>query len=496
MNATPPPIWGYVTQAHAWFQQHMVLAYGALAIVFVVALIFKRWQRRRRQPLTSHGSARWASTQEIERIGLSQCHGVVVGERAGRVYLDDRETHVLLLGPSGSGKDTFHLWPTLGWGWQESVLALDSQHGEMYDQTHRSRAHYGKVEAFAPYRSPLACINVLDSIRLQQPEEFRDALVIGQSLTAPERMRQQSSAGAHFQDLAALTITAASLHVAYTSPCPSLSAVWHFLTQHGTFQQVIKEMHTTAHTSHGVHAAIAEMSGLLGNITGDELSGAWSTTMRPLLLYLDPHVAASTNTSTVPLDALQYGTGPLSLYLLAESSDTLARMFQVYRVILDVALACLTRHKPHTFAHRLLFVANELPSYGYMQGLNKSAATMRKYGIKGLFVAQDLKQLEDIYGQEPELWSNSDCKLFHATGNDRTAKRVTEGYLGKETVEYLVETRQGRGGKSVSPHRTSRALLTPEEFGQLDPSQVVVVLRGQRPLLMSKVGYDHRKAAV
>ena len=127
-----------------------------------------------------------------------------------------------------------------------------------------------------------------------------------------------------------------------------------------------------------------------------------------------PYVAASTDTSTITLDALQYGPRPFSLYLLAESSDTLARMFQVYRVVLDVIFAVLMRHKPYTAVHRLLFNANELPSYGYMQVINKNASVMRKYGIKGLFVAQDLKQLEDVYGQEPELWSNTDCKIFHA----------------------------------------------------------------------------------
>ena len=47
-------------------------------------------------------------------------------------------------------------------------------------------------------------------------------------------------------------------------------------------------------------------------------------------------------------------------YLLAESSATLATMYQVYRVILDVTFARLMRHKPYTFGHRLLFVATLL----------------------------------------------------------------------------------------------------------------------------------------
>jgi type IV secretion system protein VirD4 len=492
-----PPLWQVVPQFHHWFQHHHLEAYGGLAALFAAGLVLKRLTRRGRQDLTSHGSARWATVRDVRQAGLSRAHGVVLGVLNGTVWLDDLETHDLLLAPTGSGKDSFHLTPTLQWGWTQSTLNLDCQNGEMYDATQAFRASMGRVEAFAPYRSPLARINVLDALRLGHPEEFRDALLIGRSLTAPEKIRQESSAGVHFRELAALTIAAASLHLCYTTSQASLAAVWHFLTQQGSFLDALTTMRRTVHTSHGVHQAIAEMSGVLGNLgSGDELGSAWSTTLRPLLLYLDPQVAASTDTSTLDVHDLQYGTGPLSLYLLAESSSTLADMYQVYRVILDVTFAGLMRHKPHTFGQRLLFVANELPSYGYMQAINKNASVMRKYGIKGLFVAQDLKQLEDVYGQEPELWSNTDCKIIHATGNDRTAKRVSEGYLGKETVEYLAASTQGRGRRSLSAHRVGRPLLTPDEMGQLDPAYLLVLLRGQRPMQLEKYGYDrHYQAA-
>ena len=230
--------------------------------------------------------------------------------------MDDRETHTLLLAPTGSGKDTFHLWPTLRWGWTQSTVNLDRQNGEMYDATHTARAQYGHVEAFAPYRSAMACFNVGDSIRFGKPEEFRDAVFIGRSLTAPDKIRHESSAGAHFRELAAVTIAATLLHVGYATSHTSLPAVWHFLAQHGSFSDALKEMGTTQHTSHGVHQAIAEMSGLLGKMgNGDELGSAWSTTLRPLLLYLDPYVAASTDRSAIRIDDLQYGARPPSLYL-------------------------------------------------------------------------------------------------------------------------------------------------------------------------------------
>lgn len=493
MTPAPPPIWQYIAEGHQWFQHHQLEAWGGLAALFVGGLLLKKVKRQSRQGLTSHGSARWSTAREVRRAGLSRTHGVVLGKIDGQVWMDDRDTHLLLLAPTRSGKDTFHINPTLHWGWTQSALVFDPKDGETYDATAQARAQYGRVEAFAPYRSPMATVNILDTLRLRTPAEFGDALLIGQSLTAPEKTEHKSSAGTHFRELAALTIAAASLHCAYTTSHASLAAVWHFLTQQQTFAQSLKVMQQTAHTSYGVHQAIAEMSRLVSNIGSDEEMGSvWSTTLRPLMLYLDPYVAASTDTSTVELDDLQYGPTSLALYLLAPSPRALTRLHPIYRVIVEVAMARLMEHKPGTYRQRLLVSANELPSYGYIHAINKGAADMGSYGIKGWFIAQDLKQLDDIYGEDSDLWTNTECKLFHTPANDKAAKRISDNFLGKETVEYLVASQQGRGRQTLTPHRVGRPLMTTEEVGQLDPAQLIVVLRGQRPMLMQKYGYDRR----
>ena len=91
-------------------------------------------------------------------------------------------------------------------------------------------------------------------------------------------------------------------------------------------------MAQTAHTASGVHQAIASMTTAISNISGDrELSSVWTTAIRPLVLYSDPLIAASTDTSTVNLDALQYAPEPLSLYLIAPSPMDLERLHPLYR---------------------------------------------------------------------------------------------------------------------------------------------------------------------
>ena len=215
-------------------------------------------------------------------------------------------------------------------------------------------------------------------------------------------MARESSTSLHFRELAALVLTASILHVKYTVRGASLARVWYFLTQqHPTLHACLKTLRTTAHHSAGVHQAIATLTTALSNITGDrELSAVWSTAIRPLVLYNDPLIARSTDTSTFALEDLQYGATPMTLYLVAPSPRALERLHPLYRVILDVAMARLMEHKVRSWQHRLLLCADELPAHGYIQAIDQGAADMAGYGMKGLFVAQDIEQVEEVYGEK------------------------------------------------------------------------------------------------
>src|SRR5207237_7817040 len=141
----------------------------------------------------------------------------------------------------------------------------------------------------------------------------------------------------------------------------------------------LKTMAKTAHSSHGVHQAIASMTTAIKNISGDrELSSVWTTAIRPLVLYSDPLVARSTDTSTLALDDLQYGKTPLSLYLIAPSPMALERLHPLYRVILDVAMTRLMAHPVRTWQHRLLVCGDELPWYCYPRAIDKGIAVMAR----------------------------------------------------------------------------------------------------------------------
>jgi type IV secretion system protein VirD4 len=477
-----------------WLNNQYWLIYGAgCGLMIILMLIRVLTNRRRVSRSTSHGSARWATAREIRQAGLVTEDGVMLGRYERRYLRDAGESHILLIAPTRSGKGVGICIPTL-LTWQESVLVTDPKDGENYDVSAGWRRGLGPVYAFTPRRDPHTRINILDTVRVRTSKEFGDAQLIAQSLVAPEKMARESQTSLHFRELAALLLTAAILHVLYVSKRKSLAGVWQFLTQQQDhLGAVLKTMTSTSHLSQGVHESIASMTTAIKNITGDrELSSVWSTTIRPLVLYNDPLVAASTDVSDFSLDDLQYAERAVSLYLIAPSPMELERLHPLYRVILDVAMHRLMEHKVRSWKHRLLNVLDEIAWFGYTRAIDKGIAVKAGYGMKDLIVAQDFESLFDVYGQHTAIWGNCHVKVFFAPDNDLTAKRISQNLLGDATVEQPV-THQGSQGLQANASTTyqfhGRPLLTPDELMDLDPSLEIVRVTGIKPILAQKLDY-------
>jgi type IV secretion system protein VirD4 len=468
---------------------------GMVGLMLIGVVIKATVGRRDTRTSTTHGSARWATKRDAKRAGLFTPAGIILGQGWGRYLRHEGEEHILLVGPTRSGKGISTIITSLLTRDREpkSVLVSDPKDGENYAVTARWRASIGPVWAFAPRRPPMTRINVLDTVRLKTRYKFGDTQLIAQSLVAPEKMYHEHPTSLHFRELAALLLTASILHVLYTKPRKSLAGVWEFLTQdHDSLSGCLTVMSRTRHRSEGVHQAIVSMTRAIKNITGDrELSSVWSTAIRPLVLYNDDLVAQSTDTSSVDLNDLQYGPEPVSLYLIAPSPMELERLHPIYRVILDVAMTRLMEHRVRTWKHRLWCIYDELPAYGYTRVVDKGIAVQAGYGMKAVLVVQDLESLWDVYGQHTQIWGNCHVKIFHAPDNDLTAKRISENLLGTSTIENPVaQQTPGLGQvRSLSMQHISRALMTTDELMNMAPEQEIIKVGGYPPFLVEKCDY-------
>ena len=239
MMPTPPPIWQYATQGHHWFQQPSTGGLGrAGGAVCRRAGVEDDEAPRRPGPhvawlgTVGHG-ARTEQGRPVPRA-WAWCwasQGAISGWTIGRPMTCSSR-------PQAVARIRFHLHP-------HTAMGMDPEYASTsiarMAKCMTRRMWYGSsmahVEAFALYRSPMACINVVDADALREARRVPGChVLIGRSLTAPEKCGRSRPAGVHFRELAAVTIAAA------LSPCllyhvarRRLAAVWHFLAQHGSF---------------------------------------------------------------------------------------------------------------------------------------------------------------------------------------------------------------------------------------------------------------------
>ena len=148
---------------------------------------------------------------------------------------------------------------------------------------------------------------------------------------------------------------------------------------------------------------------------------------------------------------------------------------------------------------------DEFCNIGKLLDFKKVLSTARSRGINIQIIIQSLAQLADRYPKTEweEIVGNCDCQLFLGCNDQMTAKFISE-QCGEMTVRVnnsvipmtplfspiLSSTRQFTHNKGI----TGRALILPDEVRRLQSEQSIVLVRGQKPLKLTKIIPDEHPA--
>jgi type IV secretion system protein VirD4 len=158
----PPPaffVWWYWYDAYAP-QVFMEGAYIASAGGFVsiaVAMAMSVWRAREAKDVSTYGSARWATRDDLAAAGLLGSDGVVLGKHLNAYLRHDGPEHVLCYAPTRSGKGVGLVVPTL-LTWPGSCVVHDIK-GENWTLTAGWRARFGRVVLFDPTNAASSAYN-------------------------------------------------------------------------------------------------------------------------------------------------------------------------------------------------------------------------------------------------------------------------------------------------------------------------------------------------
>jgi type IV secretion system protein VirD4 len=493
-----------------------------LACAGVAAIVWRTLKESKKNDL--HGSAHWATPDEVKKSGLLAGKGVYVGawiDSMGKTrYLrHDGPEHILAFAPTRSGKGVGLVLPTL-LSWPHSVLIHDIK-GENYALTAgwRSKELGNRVLKFDPANNDgSSCrYNPLDNIRLRTEYEVKDIQNIVQILTDPEGKASQTEE-AHWIATSSALLLGVILHVMYVEPDKTLGGVASFLSDPSfesstqLFEYMLHAQHDPDGSMHWVnpgggptttHPVVAMAARDMLNRDPKESSSVMSTAVRFFTLFRDPVVSHNVGFSDFGVKDLMNGDAPLSLYLVIPPSD-IDRIKPLTRLLINQLLRALTNEMKFedgrsvaNYKHRLLLMIDEFPSLGRLEIMQTSLAYMAGYGIKAYLIAQDVSQLAAAYGgqsgHDETIMANCSIQVAFAPNKIETMELISK-LVGQATVQNESRTYMGprvgfRSQVQVNSQPTQRSLLTADEARRLPDDDALIFVAGCSPIYGRKIKY-------
>jgi type IV secretion system protein VirD4 len=489
--------WWYHFDAYAphVFDNAGLLAGASGFVGCAAAIAGSLWRARQAQHVTTYGSARWASSREIERAGLRDVAGVFLGRHDGGYLRHDGPEHIMAFAPTRSGKGVGLVVPTL-LGWTGSAVIHDIK-GENWQLTAGWRSMFSHCLLFNPTDTRSAHYNPLLEVR-RGANEVRDVQNIADILVDPEGALERRN---HWEKTSHSLLVGAILHVLYAEDEKTLARVATFLSDpQRSFAKTLERMMTTNHLgtpeAPAVHPVVASAARELLNKSENERSGVLSTAMSFLGLYRDPTVAAVTSSCDWRIADLVEAKSPVSLYLVVPPSD-ISRTKPLIRLILNQIGRRLTEQlhaEGSGRRHKLLMMLDEFPALGRLDFFETSLAFLAGYGVRAFLIAQSLNQIEKAYGDNNAILDNCHVRVAFATNDERTAKRISDA-LGTATEQRAMRNYAGHrlapwlAHVMVSRQETARALLTPGEVMQLPATDELILVSGLSPVRAKKLRY-------
>ncbi len=445
-------------------------------LMLLGAVAFAAASRSKASPLSSHGSARFASPEEQEAMGGDE--GLVIGRSAGpsgHLLRYRGPGHLVTFAPTRAGKGVGAVIPNLLLA-DRPALVIDPK-GENYRVTAAQREKYGPIYRLDPFGvcgEAAATLNPLDSIRMERGNLVDDVATLTAAIVSdpPDQVRE-----AHWNDEASALVSGLILYCLYNEPAGTrnLGRVREYLTlPPERYQQLTERMQESADAD-GLVARAANRR--LGQ-NEREAASVLSTAQRHTHFLDSDRIVHSTASSGFRFCDIVERNGTAYLIL---PPDRMAAYARWLRIILSQAINELVSLGASERTRPFLFLLDECATLGRMTALESAFGLMAGYGMQVWCVFQDLHQMRAIYGTGAgTLLANAGIvQAFNV--NDLETARWLSSTLGLRTESYST----GSGEAA----RTARPLLGPDEILNLSSDSMLLLRQTGRPLLARKVRY-------
>lgn len=438
--------------------------------------------RPRESPL---GDASFQTVSELRMRGWFGKKGHIFG-RVGRSVLrakDDR--HHLVIGPTRSGKGAGYVIPNALM--HEGSMIVTDLKGEIFRATAGYRRRNGnRVYYFSPGSEVTHRYNPLDFIRQERGTRTTDIQNVA-AILVPENTESEHAV---WQATSQQVIAGA---ISYVLESPFYEGRRNFAEINSLFnsgtnlQELMKwikarEPYLSRFTVESFNAYIALSERAAASALLDIQKA-----MRP---FKNERIVAATSVTDMDLRAMQ--RRPISIYLAPNITDiTLVKPLLTLFVQQTMDILTL-EHAPDALP--VYFLLDEFRQLKRLNEVMTKLPYVAGYKIKLAFIVQDLKNLDEIYGETARhsLLGNCGYQIVLGANDQATADYVSRA-LGKRTVRYQSESRTieltGLHRRTKVEQIRERDLMMPQEVRQMPEDKLVLMVEGQKPIHGDKLRF-------
>ena len=445
-----------------------------------------------------HGSARFATEQELMKGGLLQPDqpgdkypSIIVGKLREKFLLFRGQQFMFLAAPTRSGKGVGIVIPNL-LHYRDSVVVLDIK-GENWEKTAGFRAQCGQeVHKFAPddedFRT--ACWNPLAYVRDDARFRISDLMGITNILYPPSDDVWASTAESLFLGLALYIMDTSKMHDRFNiATIKKMRVTLACLKDEETFRQHVKEREPFEPLSEDCITHLlsyAQTSDKLRNSIGVSFD-------QPLGIFADPITAKATAKNTFDFRELRRKRMSVYVVIKARNIDKFGKFLNLFfQQLLVLNMDKLPEEDP-SLKYQCLMLLDEFPAMGRVAIIEKAVAYMAGYNMRLLLIFQSKSQVKDrkLYDETgaQTMLTNMALQVCYAPRDDDDAKDYSE-MIGYMTEKGLSKSRQiglDKTGHSESTSDQRRAVLMPQEVKGIGMEKEIVSLENVPPALVDKV---------
>ncbi len=465
--------------------------------------------------LSSHGSASWATENQIKNANLFIEEGFTLGYVKGKPIRTNGEGNLLTVAPAGSGKGTCTVIPNLLES-QNPMIVMDLK-GENYNLTAKQRQKLGhqivRLDPFGVCGPQGDSFNPLSFTSKDDIHVNDFAIELAEMMILPN----PRDTNPHWDERAKDFLRVFILYIICDAPesKKNLSHLRALITQP---PEILSLMLKVMSESTGAGGLISRGAALIKSTNPVERSSIISCMHRHTAFLDSPAVCDILASNSFDPNKL-FKDGLITIYLILPHNKTNSYN-RLLRLWISSLIGVVTRQgiAPRT-RPRICFMLDEMAQLGRMEPIVSAITLLRGYGFTIWSIIQDINQLKTLYPNDEwrTILSNSKYRMFSCVTENETAEYISTA-LGDTTLSYNLasfgqsnshnngwsSTSSSAPGSNSSGYnsgsqigsssnsaeqRVSRKLLDAAEIMKLQYEDQILIIPGMNPIFSQKVDY-------